>query len=58
MFPPVGAPRRRLPTRVGPESRRRCVMAEIRWTKDVDAALKEAKAAQKPVFLDFTAAPM
>lgn len=33
-------------------------MTEIRWQKDVDAALKEAKAAQKPVLLDFSAAPM
>ncbi len=33
-------------------------MTEIRWQKDVDAALKEAKAAQRPVLLDFSAAPM
>ena len=33
-------------------------MTEIRWQKDVDAALKEAKAARKPVLLDFSAAPM
>ena len=33
-------------------------MSEIRWQKDVDAALKEAKATQKPILIDFTAAPM
>ena len=33
-------------------------MADIPWLKDVDAALKEAKAAHKPVLLDFSAAPM
>lgn len=33
-------------------------MAEIRWLKDVDAALGEAKAAGKPALLDFSAAPM
>ncbi len=33
-------------------------MSEIRWTKDVDAVLKEAKATRKPVLLDFSAAPM
>lgn len=33
-------------------------MSEIRWRKDVDAVLGEAKAAQKPVLLDFSAAPM
>jgi hypothetical protein len=33
-------------------------MSEIRWTKDVDAALKEAQATRKPVLLDFSAAPM
>jgi len=33
-------------------------MPEIRWQKDVDAALKEAKAVRKPVLLDFSAAPM
>ncbi len=32
-------------------------MNEIRWTRDVDAALKEAKSAHKPVLLDFSAAP-
>jgi len=29
----------------------------IAWQKDVDAALAEAKRAQKPLLLDFTAAP-
>ena len=33
-------------------------MSEIRWQKDVDAALKESKTARKPVLLDFSAAPM
>jgi len=33
-------------------------MTEIRWMKDVDAALREAKGAQRPVLLDFSAAPM
>ena len=33
-------------------------MSEIRWIKDVDAALKEAKATRRPVLLDFSAAPM
>ncbi len=33
-------------------------MNEIRWMKDVDAALREAKGAQKPVLLDFSGAPM
>jgi len=33
-------------------------MPEVRWQKDVDAALMEAKAARKPVLLDFSAAPM
>ena len=33
-------------------------MAEIRWQKDVDVALQQAKAARKPVLLDFSAAPM
>ena len=32
-------------------------MAEIRWRKDVDAALQEAKTLGKPVFVDFSAAP-
>lgn len=30
----------------------------IDWKLDVDAALAEAKAAGKPVLLDFSAAPM
>ena len=29
----------------------------IAWQTDVDAALVEAKRAQKPLLLDFTAAP-
>lgn len=29
----------------------------IAWQKDVDAAIGEAKRAQKPLLLDFTAAP-
>jgi hypothetical protein len=29
----------------------------IRWNKDVDAALAEAKALNKPVLIDFSAAP-
>jgi hypothetical protein len=29
----------------------------VEWKKDVDAALTEAKAAQKPLLLDFSAAP-
>jgi len=33
-------------------------MAEINWLKDVDAALAQAKSTQKPVLLDFSAAPM
>ena len=33
-------------------------MAEIPWLKDVDAALKQARATGKPVLLDFSAAPM
>ena len=33
-------------------------MSEIRWMKDADAALAEAKAARKPILLDFSAAPM
>jgi hypothetical protein len=28
------------------------------WRKDVDAALTEAKAQQKPLLADFSAAPM
>ncbi len=33
-------------------------MAAIEWLKDADAALPKAKAAGKPVLLDFSAAPM
>ena len=34
-------------------------MAElINWSHDFDAALKTAKAAGKPILLDFSAAPM
>jgi len=33
-------------------------MTQIPWLKDIDAALKEAKTAQKPILLDFSAAPM
>ena len=29
----------------------------VQWKKDVDAALTEAKAARKPLLLDFSAAP-
>jgi len=31
---------------------------EILWRRDIDAALQEAKQANKPVLLDFSAAPM
>jgi hypothetical protein len=30
----------------------------IEWRRDIDAALREAKEAGKPVLLDFSAAPM
>lgn len=30
---------------------------EIEWRRDVDAALADAKSANKPLLLDFTAAP-
>ena len=33
-------------------------MAEINWSKDIDAALAQAKNLQKPVLVDFSAAPM
>ncbi len=33
-------------------------MATINWFKDVDSTLTQAKTAQKPVLLDFSAAPM
>jgi hypothetical protein len=29
----------------------------VNWSKDVDAALAEAKAAGRPLLLDFSAAP-
>jgi len=29
----------------------------INWSKDVDAALAQAEQEQKPILLDFTAAP-
>lgn len=29
----------------------------VEWKKDVDAALTEAKAAKRPLLLDFSAAP-
>jgi len=29
----------------------------VQWNKDVDAALTQAKAAKKPLLLDFSAAP-
>ena len=31
---------------------------EITWRHDVDAALEEARRTNKPVLLDFSAAPM
>lgn len=30
----------------------------IEWREDVDAALADARSAQKPLLLDFTAAPL
>lgn len=30
----------------------------IDWREDVDAALEEAKRSERPVLLDFTAAPL
>ncbi len=32
-------------------------MAEIQWQRDIDAALAQAKGEDKPVLIDFTAAP-
>ena len=32
-------------------------MAEIRWQRDIDQALEEAKREHRPVLVDFTAAP-
>ena len=29
----------------------------VEWSRDVDAALAEAKASQRPLLLDFSAAP-
>jgi hypothetical protein len=29
----------------------------VRWNKDADAALAEAKAAKRPLLVDFSAAP-
>ena len=34
------------------------MIATIEWLHDADAALAEARAAHKPVLIDFTAAPM
>jgi hypothetical protein len=31
---------------------------EIQWTEDVDKALAESKKSDRPLLLDFTAAPM
>jgi hypothetical protein len=31
---------------------------DILWQRDIDAALREASQANRPVLLDFTAAPM
>jgi hypothetical protein len=33
-------------------------MAEIQWIRDADKALAQAKQQNKPLLLDFTAAPM
>jgi len=40
------------------EKEEEVTMAEINWLKDADAALAQAKTAQKPILLDFSAAPM
>ncbi len=32
-------------------------MAEIQWQRDIDAALAQAQRDDKPVLIDFTAAP-
>jgi hypothetical protein len=29
----------------------------VKWNKDVDAVINEAKSAKKPVLIDFSAAP-
>jgi hypothetical protein len=34
------------------------VTMQIDWRSDIDALLNEARAAEKPVLLDFNAAPM
>jgi len=39
------------------ESVRQEVAMAVEWRKDVDAAMAEAKTANKPVLLDFSAAP-
>lgn len=31
---------------------------DVNWIKDVDAALRQASEQNKPLFLDFSAAPM
>jgi hypothetical protein len=31
---------------------------EINWRRDIDAAVREAREAGKPLLLDFSAAPM
>ena len=31
---------------------------EIQWQRDIDAALRDASQSNRPVLLDFTAAPM
>ena len=33
-------------------------MSEIKWERDVDAAMAEARAKNLPLLLDFNAAPM
>jgi uncharacterized protein YyaL (SSP411 family) len=33
-------------------------MAEIQWIRDADQALAQARKQNKPLLLDFTAAPM
>ena len=33
-------------------------MADISWNKDIDAAFAQARQDNKPVLLDFSAAPM
>lgn len=34
------------------------VREAIAWQKEIDAALDEARKSQRPVFVDFNAAPM